>query len=309
MKWLALATLILVVPSAFAQTQTPRLRDTVTVRGATITLADLIDGAPEGPPLFMAPAPGSTGTIRATRIKEAALQAGLAEIDWRALPHVAVTRSARALDLTLMTDEIRTGLAAKLGIAPAGLDISFDRDPDLATLLLPHDGQLIADITHETNARRFMVTFDPARPQRDRPALTGRYREMVEIAVLRRPLARGETITADHIAVEKRPRGEVPDAAGHAGVIGLVAKNAVATGQPLRQADLGKPILVERNSLVTVTFQTPGMELQLRGRAQDQGAMGEAITILNPVSKKTVVGVVTGPGRALVNPEQQERKP
>jgi flagella basal body P-ring formation protein FlgA len=309
MKWLMIAFLFIFVPTAFAQSQTLRLRDTVTVRGATITLADLIEGVPDGPALFMAPAPGATGTIRAARIKEAALQAGLADIDWRALPHVAVTRSARALDLANITEEVRTELSVKLGIAPAGLDVMFDTAPDLATLLLPHDGPLIADVMIDQSARRFTVTFDPARPQRERPLLTGRFREMVEIAVLRRPLARGETVTADHIAVEKRPRGEVPDAAGHAGILGLVAKNAIAAGQAVRQHDLGKPILIERNSLVTLTFQTPGMELQLRGRAQDQGALGEAITILNPVSKKTVVGVVTGPGRALVNPEQQDKKP
>lgn len=299
----------LLASMVMSHAQTPRLRDTVTVRGSTISLADLIEGAPEGPPIFMAPAPGASGTIRASRIKEAALQAGLAEIDWRALPHVAVTRSGRTLDASALTDDVRQTLATKLGLSPVSLEIAFEPLPDLATLLLPHDGTVIADITYDPPTRRFTVSLDPTRPQRDRPQLSGRYRETVEIAILRRPLARGEVISADHIALERRGRGDVPDAANATGVIGLVAKNGVAAGQPLRQSDLTKPILIERNSLVTVTFQTPGMALQLRGRAQDQGSLGEAISILNPVSKKIVVGVVTGPGRALVNPEQQETKP
>lgn len=289
--------------------QTPRLRDAVTVRGSTVTLADLVEGAPDGPPLFMAPAPGTTGTIRAQRIKEAALQAGVTDIDLRALPHVAVTRAARKIDAAAMSDDIRTALAAKLGVAAETLDLQFDGAPNFTALLLPQDGPLLADLSVDTNARRFHATLDPARPVAERPAIAGRFREMVDVAILKRPLARGETVSADHIAFERRGRNEVPDAASHTASVGLVAKNPVAAGQPLRQGDLGKPILVERNSLVTLVFQTPGMALQLRGRAQDQGALGDAISVLNPVSKRVVVGVVTGPGRATVNPEQQDTTP
>lgn len=306
MTLLRLSIAFFIVQTFCAAAQTPRLRDAVTVRGSTVTLADLVEGAPEGPPVFMAPAPGSTGTIRAQRIKEAALQAGMTDIDLRALPHVAVTRAARKIDAIAMTDDIRTALAGKLGVAPSTLDLQFDGAPDLTALLLPQDGPLVADLAIDSAARRFTATLDPARPAHERPRIAGRFREMVEVAVLKRPLARGETVTADHLTTERRARNDVPDAASHAASIGLVAKNPVAAGQPLRQADLGKPVLVERNSLVTLVFQTPGMALQLRGRAQDQGALGDAISVLNPVSKRVVVGVVTGPGRATVNPEQQD---
>lgn len=308
MKIIALSFAFLLATTG-AHAQTLQLRDAVTVRGSTITLADLIEGAPEGPPLFMAPAPGVTGTIRTARIKEAALQAGITDFDARALPHVAVTRASRKIDAAAMSDDVRTALATKLGIAPAQLDVSFDTAPDVTALLLPQDGALVADLAVDTNTRRFSVTLDPTRVIRERPVVTGRYREIVELAVLKRAVARGETITADHITIERRGRNEVADAISHSAALGLVAKNALSAGQALRQSDLGKPILVERNSIVTLTFQTPGMALQLRGRAQDQGALGDAISVLNPVSKKIVVGVVTGPGRAIVNPEQQEATP
>ena len=302
-------SIALILAHTSAEAQNLQLRDAVIVRGATITLADLIEGAPEGPPLFMAPAPGVTGTIRTARIKEAALQAGITDFDARALPHVAVTRASRKVDAAAMSDDVRSALANKLGIAPAQIDLTFDAAPDATALLLPQDGALVADLAVDSNSRRFSVTLDPARPLRERPIVSGRYREMVELAVLKRSLARGEAITADHVTIERRARGEVADAISHSAALGMVAKNALTAGQALRQSDLGKPILVERNSLVTLTFQTPGMALQLRGRAQDQGALGEAISVLNPVSKKVVVGVVTGPGRAVVNPEQQEATP
>ena len=90
MKFLFIAPVLLALVPSPASAQTLKLRDTVMVSAATITLADLVEGAPVGPPLFMAPAPGATGTIKATRVKEAALQACITDIDWRALPHVAV---------------------------------------------------------------------------------------------------------------------------------------------------------------------------------------------------------------------------
>ncbi len=301
-----IAPIVFTLIATTAGAQTLKLRDAITVSAATITLADLVEGAPLGPPLFMAPAPGATGTIRAARVKEAALQAGVTDVDWRALPHVAVTRAARKIDAAALGDDLRSALATKLNIAPAALELVFDTAPEPTALLLPQDGPLVADLAIDTVTRRFSATLDPARPARERPLIAGRYRETVEVAIVKKPIARGDTITADHIAIERRARTDVLDGASVDVAVGMVAKTSIAPGQPLRTGDLGKPVLVEKNSLVTVIFQTPGMALQLRGRAQDQGAFGDAITILNPVSKKTVVGVVTGPGRALVNPEQQE---
>lgn len=308
MKFLSLTACALIATLISAQAQTPRLRDAITVRGATISLSDLLEGVNEGAPLFMAPAPGSTGTIRAQRVKEAALQAGITDVDWRALPHVAVTRAARRLDLKAVQEDVQAALAEKLNLPPSMIELQWDGSPDPQSWLLPEDGPLLADLKLDGSIRRFSASLDPQRPERERPILTGRYRELIETAVLKKPLARGEALTADHLTTEKRAKHEMADAINPAQAVGLVAKNGLAVGQVLRQADLTKPILVERNSLVTVSFQTPGMALQLRGRSQDQGALGDAITILNPVSKKIVIGIVTGPGRALVNPEQQDRK-
>lgn len=301
--------IFLCAPLLAAQAETPRLRDMVTIRSATISLADLLEGVDLQTPVFMAPAPGTTGTIRAQRVKEAALQAGLTDIDLRALAHVSVTRIARAMDAKAVSDDIQNALADRLKLPVTSLDVQFDQALNTTALLLPDDATLIAELTLDPVARRFTASLDPQRPAHERPIITGRYRELVETAVLKKPLTRGETITEDHITLEKRPRHDSSETMPLAATLGLIAKTNMVIGQPLRAQDVTKPILVERNSLVTVSFQIPGMALQLRGRAQDQGALGDAISILNPVSKKIVVGIVTGPGRASVNPEQQEMKP
>ena len=40
--------------------------------------------------------------------------------------------------------------------------------------------------------------------------------------------------------------------------------------------------------------------LTLRGQAQDAGALGDTISVLNAQTKRTVQGVVSGPGRVTV---------
>jgi flagella basal body P-ring formation protein FlgA len=70
--------------------------------------------------------------------------------------------------------------------------------------------------------------------------------------------------------------------------------------QPLTTADLMKPNLVLRNDIVTIVFQAPGVTLTLRGQAQDPGALGDTIAVLNAESKRVVQAVVSGPDRVMV---------
>jgi flagella basal body P-ring formation protein FlgA len=58
---------------------------------------------------------------------------------------------------------------------------------------------------------------------------------------------------------------------------------------------------VQRNEIVTVIYEVPGITLTVRGKANEGGAEGDVIEVLNVQSKRNVHGVVTGPGRVLVS--------
>jgi flagella basal body P-ring formation protein FlgA len=60
---------------------------------------------------------------------------------------------------------------------------------------------------------------------------------------------------------------------------------------------LTKPDLVQRNDIVTLTYATPGITLTMRGKALESGAEGDSIAVLNEQTKRTLQGIVTGPGR------------
>ncbi len=61
-----------------------------------------------------------------------------------------------------------------------------------------------------------------------------------------------------------------------------------------------KPPVVLRNETVTLIYQVPGITLTVRGKAAEGGAEGDVISVLNEQSKRTLQGVVTGPGRVIV---------
>ncbi len=61
-----------------------------------------------------------------------------------------------------------------------------------------------------------------------------------------------------------------------------------------------KPEIVQRNDTVTIVYQAPGVTLTLRGQAQEAGALGDTISVLNVESKRVVQAVVSGPGRVTV---------
>jgi flagellar basal body P-ring formation protein FlgA len=61
-----------------------------------------------------------------------------------------------------------------------------------------------------------------------------------------------------------------------------------------------KPAVVQRNDIVTIFYEAPGINLTLRGQAQDAGALGDTVNVMNIQSKRVVQGVVVGPGRVTV---------
>ena len=59
---------------------------------------------------------------------------------------------------------------------------------------------------------------------------------------------------------------------------------------------------VRRGDFVNLVYEMPGMALNMRARALEDGAVGQAIRLLNTSSNRTIDAVVTGPGAARANP-------
>ena len=59
---------------------------------------------------------------------------------------------------------------------------------------------------------------------------------------------------------------------------------------------------VRRGDFVNLVYEMPGMSLNMRARALEDGAVGQGIRLLNTSSNRTIDAIVTGPGSARANP-------
>lgn len=121
--------------------------------------------------------------------------------------------------------------------------------------------------------------------------------DTVSIPVLRQDVARGEVIDEDDLRYtdvpSRRTRGNIAVDASE--VIGYAARRRLRAGQMLRLTDVEVPVLVEKNAIVTMVLKMDDMTLTVQGRAQDRGAEGDFIRVLNTDSMQTVEGRVVAP--------------
>jgi flagella basal body P-ring formation protein FlgA len=91
-------------------------------------------------------------------------------------------------------------------------------------------------------------------------------------------------------------------------VIGLAARRPLRAGAAVTERDVSAPQVIKAKDIVTVTYDNQGVSLSLQGKALSSGASGDTISVQNVTSKKTILAVVTGPGRAAVGPAAEQLK-
>ena len=293
---------------AAAQTVAPTLRASVTVTSDIVHIGDLVEnaGAVADVPIFRSPDLGTRGAVATDRIVEAIRPHQLIDIDTRGLAEVFVTRASRAIPVPEISGSIARALSEQFGLGePPNISVEFDRaarglqvEPDATG-----DLQVVA-LTYDPRSARFDVTFDlPASPtlHRQPPRYTGIAIETVAAVAVERPVEHGEVLKASDLTILRRPKTEGGAIADVADAVGRAARHQLRPGQPLHAADLMKPEIVQRNDTVTIVYQAPGLVLTLRGQAQEAGALGDSINVLNIESKRVVQGVVSAPGRVTVS--------
>lgn len=121
------------------------------------------------------------------------------------------------------------------------------------------------------------------------------------IVVPVRTIARGDIIAPDDLTYAKVPPGQLLGGAvtQMSALTGKQARRMLIAGTAVRASDVRVPILVTKGSTVTMTFHAPGITLTAVGKAMSEGGLGEAVTVLNPVSYRQITATVTGPGMVM----------
>jgi flagella basal body P-ring formation protein FlgA len=287
----------------------PVLRENVTVTSEVVKIGDLVDnaGVASEIAIFRSPDLGTTGTLRTAQLIEVLRANDVIGVDTHNVREVSITRASRAFSAKDIESQVGKALERRNGLGEAAnLTLNFDRDLRDIQLDPSNNGDMIpASIRYDSRSSRFDVTFDIANDLSPTPTklrFTGTAIETVAAAVLNRPLERGEIIKTSDVSIERRPKAELGnDAAAFDRVIGMQARRSLRAGQGLRTSDLAKADMIARDQTITLIYETPGLYLTGRGKALEGGTQGDTISVTNLQSKRTVQGVVVGPGQVSVS--------
>jgi len=283
----------------------PTLRRSAVVSGDIVRIGDLIDnaGAFASIPIFRSPDVGTTGSVPARKVIEAARSHNLFGVETGEAIEVEVTRAGRVIVKSEVESRLERLFAGTNGLSEAGnFVIAFDREvASFYADLTPGTDLKAMRAAYEPRSGRFDVVFEVpvGASRRTLMRYTGSLVETADAVVPIRTIGRGEIVRAADLTVERRPKAEISGdiAASATEAVGHAARQPLRLGQPIRRADLMRPELVKRDDNVTLVYQVPGIMLTTRGKALEAGGQGDLVGVLNLQTKRTIQAVVTGPGR------------
>jgi len=287
----------------------PRLKPDALVTGDLVRVGDLIANAGiiANVPIFRAPDLGATGTVPAETVVEAVRGHALVGLDTGGLSEVTVTRASRPISVEDIERTLARALASQFSLGDPK-DIVFNFDSELRTQHVDPAATgepRVSRITYDTGNRRFYAVVELPGNAGARPSLRlyGRATVTAQVVVMANSVARGAVIKDADLTIARRPRAELGRdiVTDRDQVIGLAARNMLDQGQPVQTAQLMKPEMVQRNEQVTLVYEVPAVVLTVRGKTVEGGAEGDTISVLNEQSKRTIQGVIVGPGRVLID--------
>lgn len=285
-----------------AHAQKPSLRPAVLVSSDVVRIGDLVADVESDKAdiaLFRAPDLGETGSVQVAAVLKA-LRPYIFSVDSGDLAEVSVTRASRVIGSAEIKHQIAQIAAERLRLSdPKAVNVTLDMPAPTLHLDIAAGALMPVRMNFDPRSGRFDVTFQSGESL---VRLTGSAVEAYDAVVLTRAVARGDVLRASDLTIERRPKAQFQadtirdiDAA-----IGMAVKQALRAGQTIRSADLSRPQLVKRGEPVMMRYEAPGIVLTVRGKAEEDGSLGDTINVLNVQSKRVIQGVVTGPGQISV---------
>ena len=274
------------------------------VQGAAIRLADIaaIDGdgagALGGIALGTAPAAGETRTLEGGFVLQALRRANgsLDDIGYTIPALVRVRRAAQEVPETAVRALVEQFVVETLGERASDAVVRSVELPGPIRIpagayrarVIPAGGTPVLGRT------RLQLEF----AVEDRPVrtvwITADVGVYGPVLVARRPFARGDTIAATDVSVERRDLSQLPaDVLGDpADVSGMIARAAIAAADPVRREQVSVPPAVHRGDVVLLVAERPGLRLTVPGEVREDAGLSQPVRVVNRTSRKELVGRV-----------------
>ena len=297
---MAVAMTAFMVSQAFAATLNPD----VVIEGDQITVGDIFEGAGTSAGHVLAPAPamGKPMTLNARDLKRISDAFNLGWSPSGGAAQAVIRRTAKTVDRY----DIEAALQEKLAMEFPGKTFDLELPQEAAAFFVP--GKETPDIrvdsfSHDPSEGAFSAVVSAGGVRKD---VQGRLHMIERVPVLKSALRQGDIISADDIEfMDMRARdisqNMIVDAKK---LVGRTPRRGVAAMKPLSPGDLSLPQVVKKGDLVTMALNSNALSLTAQGRALENGAEGEVVSIMNTVSKQVIEAVVTGPQSVSVNVSQ-----
>ncbi|MGH6891268.1 MAG: flagellar basal body P-ring formation chaperone FlgA [Dongiaceae bacterium] len=282
------------------------LRDRIMVDDDVVRLADLFQETLSDGDIAVSqsPRPGEILTLDARFLQQVARAYRL---DWKPASKyqkITIGRMSQRITAPMVRAAVadavreRIGSASDLDVALDGGDLQFDLPTDV------ENSVAISAINFDPTSNRFAaILVAPA----DGPPLIqrnvfGTVYEMAQVPVPTRLISAGEVIAAEDLEwqpvhLTRLSGNSLTDAQQ---LIGHMAKRPLKAGQILRQSDVAVSPIIRKNDLIRLVVRSGQMTLSVQGKALQDGALGQAIRVVNVNSNRQLSGTVVDAGTVTV---------
>ncbi len=297
------------IVSGTAGSPTPCVADTlvalksdVEVSGNAVRLGDLFAGVPASidRDIALAPPPCRPAVYDARVLDKLAQTYRL---EWQAMSgadHVTVSSACTHISADAIRDATLERLKAEAPSKKVSFDVVLDRRSNEIDLPVKDSPDFtLENFVYNKGAKQFRADLTaPTIKGTFNFVVSGRVTVKRQVPMLVRRLEAGTVVGANDIdwmeIPEERVSADVITEAEQ--LIGREVRRDTPDGEMLRSRDVMPQRLVTRNSLVTMKIETPVMLISAQGKAQQDGAEGETIRVINTQSNRVIEGIVTGPG-------------
>jgi flagella basal body P-ring formation protein FlgA len=273
-----------------------------------IRLSDLFIGVPAEIDRDIAQAPPP---CRPAVYSEAVLNklADTYRLDWQpqgTADHAVVTSACTRISSDMIREAVIAKLKADGNTKNRNFEVVFDTHGLEVDLPASQEPDFKLDnFSYDPTDKHFRADLNASTPHGPYILpVTGRVAVKVNVPILTHRLEAGTTIgiaDLDWVQVaEERITADVVTEASQ--LVGREVRRDTSEGDILRSRDVMPPRLVIRGSLVTLKIQTPFIMVTAQGKAQEDGAQGDTIRVVNTQSNRVIEGTVTGPDMIEIRP-------
>lgn len=303
MKYAAYLIVVTLLIGSQPGAQAATARNAVTVDEDVVRVGDIfLDAGDRADDVALkAPRPGRRDVLAAHQLAAIAAMHGL---DWRPTKRrmrTVIRRASRRITAVEVEKEIAALMAEKSTAARNRAVRLSNRRMIFHAATTAAAPFAVRNVRHDARTGRITaeVLVASSETRSDRMTVTGRSVDIASVPVLARPVRPGEILgnaDLDWVDVETSSlaRNAVLDASD---IVGRTPRRPIRPGQPVAFSDLRMPVVVSKGALVTLYLQTPHMVLTAKATAAEDGSMGQTIRVVNVRSRKTVEGIIVGPGQ------------